>query len=506
MDIDGIRIPGPKRTRRTKTNDTVVGGRFQAVQEIVEVRQTPQVTSIKRFPLPDYYAPERPLRPTRKRFIRKANVLRFASVCMVLVIAVGGFLSWQAYLNLHRVFRGSGTVAALTGKPIAPSLLKGEGDGRVNILLLGIGGPGHDGPDLTDTIVILSVDPVNNTATMLSVPRDIWVKQPVNYFGASQKINAVYESGKYKALGKMDASNSNANAVEAGFTAEDQIMQTVLGLKIHYHMLVNFQAFRQAIDTVGGVTVDVKTPLIDPTMAWENNRNSTLAPAGIQQMDGTKALLFARSRETSSDFARADRQRQLMMALKDKVLNAGTISNPTKIDGLMNAFGDNVYSDLSTQGASRLYSIIKNVNDSKITSVGLGDQGQELLTTDHVGNISVVRPLAGLDSYDAIHMYVRSVLLDGYLIKERAGVAVIGKTATEAAETATTLKSYGYNVTTVMTNVAVGSQPMIVDLSRGKDPYTKHYLEERYNLRVSTALPAGLNLADQSTKFVIIDK
>jgi len=396
-------------------------------------------------------------------------------------------------------------LAEHAGKPVKPSLLKGEGDGRVNILLLGIGGPGHDGPDLTDTIVVLSVDPVNNTATMLSVPRDLWVKQPVNYFGAKQKINAAYESGKYHYLGKLDASGANAAAVQAGFNSVDQAVRNVLDLNVNYHLLVNFQAFRQAIDTVGGVTVNVPTPLVDPTMAWENHHNPILAAAGVQQMNGTKALMYSRSRETTSDFARAERQRQILVALKDKVLTAGTLSNPAKIDGLMNAFGDNIYSDLSTQGASRLMSIMKKVSDSKITSLGLTDEPHKLVTTDHVGSTSVVRPVAGFDNYAAIQAYVHSQLPDGYLLKERASLTVLGPTTASATATATLLKGYGYNVTA--TGTAPGSTgPVVVDLSHGKDPYTRHYLEARYGVKAATSLPAGVRVTNGSTNFVIIGR
>jgi len=467
---------------------------------------TPVATERKQFPLPRYYAPERPQKIVRKRFKKQTRfALRIVAATLVLVLATGGFLSWRAYSKLHKVFRGTSTVAALASKPVTPNLLKGEGDGRVNILLLGIGGPGHDGPDLTDTIVVLSVDPVNNTASMLSVPRDLWVKQPINYFGSQQKINAAYESGKYHYLGKVDGTSANANAVEAGFANVDQVVKTVVGLNINYHVLVNFQAFRQAVDTVGGVTVNVPTALVDPTMAWENHWNSVLAPAGVQQMDGVHALLYARSRETTSDFARGQRQRQILVALKDKVLTAGTLSNPAKIDGLMNAFGDNVYSDMSTQGAMRLYSIMKKISDTKIGSIGLTDPPHNLVMTDHVGNTSVDRPVAGFNNYTDIQTYVRSQMPDGYITKENAPITVVNNTATQATAVATLLKTYGYNVTTTATTTQTGVAPVLVDLSHGKDPFTLHYLETRYNTKAVAKLPAGVTVAMGAAKFVIID-
>jgi LCP family protein required for cell wall assembly len=463
-------------------------------------------TNYEPWPLPPYQAKTRPLRPVRRSLRWRRRLLRTGGVALGILLVTGGFLSWKAYVQLHKVFHGTTTVAALSGKPVAPALLKGEGDGRVNILLLGIGGPTHEGPDLTDTIVVLSVDPVNHKAAFLSLPRDLWVKMPVNYFGQYQKINAAYESGKYRYLGKMDSSNANANAVEAGFSSIDQAVGEVLGININYHMLVNFQAFQQAINTVDGVTVNVQEPLYDPTMAWENGNNPVLATAGVQTMDGKRALLYARSRETSSDFARAQRQRQILVALKDKVLSTGTLSNPAKIDGLMNAFGDNVYSDLSTQGAERLYSIMKTIDDTHIRSIDLTQPPNNLVTTDHVGNVSVVRPRAGFNDYGAIQAFVRSQLVDGYLLKEHANVAVVGSTEAGAEAAATDLTSYGYTVKTTATGATASGQTAVIDLSGGEYPYTRNYLEKHFDVRASDRLPAGFALpsAATSAKFVII--
>jgi LCP family protein required for cell wall assembly len=506
MDINGTRSAA-RHTSRSSI-DGVQAARISSRATASPARQAHSPAVPKehmQFPLPRYYAPERPAKIVRKRLRKRVLFLRSAGIVTVLMLGTSGFLGWKAYAKLHKVFRGTSTVAALASKPVTPNLLKGEGDGRVNILLLGIGGPGHDGPDLTDTIVILSVDPVNNTAAMVSIPRDLWVKQPVNYFGAEQKINAAYESGKYHYLGKLDASGANASAVEAGFSSIDQVVKNVVDVNINYHMLVNFQAFRQAVDTVGGVSVDVPTELYDPTMAWENHNSPILASAGVQQMDGVKALLYARSRETTSDFARGQRQRQILIALKDKVLTAGTLSNPTKIDGLMNAFGDNVYSDLSTQGASRLFTIMKKVSDTKIGSIGLTDEPHKLVTTDHINATSVVRPVAGFNNYTDIQSYVRSQMPDGFLVKENASISVVARTQAGATATANLLKNYGYNVTAAITTTQPIAPTTLVDLSKGTSPFTLHYLEDRYGIKVVPSLPAGISLRDTSSKFVIIE-
>ena len=124
----------------------------------------------------------RKARPLRKWLLRGG----LATLCLILII--GGALFIKGYLKLHKVFKGGSSAAALHTN-VSPTLLKGEGDGRINILLLGRGGAGHDGPDLTDTLLLASVDPINKTAALASVPRDMWVTTSSN---GSSKINAVF--------------------------------------------------------------------------------------------------------------------------------------------------------------------------------------------------------------------------------------------------------------------------------------------------------------------------
>ncbi|QQS17915.1 LCP family protein [Candidatus Saccharibacteria bacterium] len=408
-------------------------------------------------------------------------------------VVVSGALFWRGYSSIQKVFQGTNTVAALSAEKVAPELLKGEGDGRVNILMMGVGGQNHPGGDLTDTLMVLSVDPVNKKAAMLSVPRDLWVKMPVNYFGSYQKINAAYSSGKYKYLGNNDTSNNDQRAVMAGFASASDAVSGVLGITINYSVLVDFQAFEQAVNTVNGVTLDVKEQLYDPTMAWENANNAVLAPAGLQSMDGKRALMYARSRETSSDFARSERQRQLLVALKQKVLTLGTLSSPAKIDGLLNAFGDNVRTDLSTQAANRLVSIMRDINDNDIASLSLTTP-QNLVTTDRVGDASVVRPKAGFNMYSDIQTYVRMQLQDGYLLKERANVYIITTTEKIRLHTVETLSGYGYAVSGSSTSQHLPVGATIVDLTDGAKPYTQHYLQDRYGIAAVRELPRGITV------------
>ena len=428
---------------------------------------------------------------------------RGAIATLVLVIGIGGFLFSQGYFNLHKVFKGGAAHAAGLQENVDPNLLKGEGDGRVNVLLLGRGGDGHEAPDLTDTIMLASIDPVNHTAELLSIPRDLWVSIPN---AGSMKLNAAYETGKYKYLHKMDSSSKDAKAIQAGFSLADQTVEQVIGVPIHYNMMFDFQAFRQAVETVGGIDVNVPEQLYDPTMAWENHGNPVLAKAGLQHFDGVHALIYARSRETSSDFARGQRQRSLLLALKDKSVTLGTLSNPTKISGLIKAFGNNVQTDFTLSDASRMYGIFKQINNSGVQSLDLNTPPHQLVTTGNINGQSVVMPKAGLSQYNDIQSYVRSSLQDGYILKEHASITVLNGTPVNGLATskANELKTYGYNVTTVASAPTNGyGQTILVDLTHGKDKYTKHYLEQRFNTTATSTLP-DTAIAPGAADFILV--
>ena len=410
---------------------------------------------------------------------------------MLAVIAgASGVSAGVTYLQIRRVFRGDSAHAVLLTHNADPTSLRSEGSGRINILLLGIGGGTHDAPDLTDTIMIASIDPVNNKADLLSIPRDLWVQ--VSGHG-SMKLNAVYETGKYAYLHRIDNSNTNHLAIAAGFALADQVISGILGVTVNYTALVDFQAFRQAVDAVGGVTVDVSSRLYDPTMAWENNGDPILAEPGVQSFDGKHALIYVRSRETTSDFARGERQRSVLVALKDKILTLGTLSNPVKISELISTFGDNVQTDLSLDEMSQLASLIKDIPNSQVASIDLASQSHSYVTTDHVGDQSVVRPLTGFFNYNAIQSYVRSMLVDGYIARERARVVVLASTVAVAAHAADMLRNFGYNVvhTGVVPAPDTAVTTSLTDLSSGRDPYTAHYLAERLGVTPAASMPSG---------------
>lgn len=436
----------------------------------------------------------------RGRLKRRLGFKRVALILFALLLAGGIYMGIKFYVLERHLFRGGGGAPALSSN-VDINKLKGEGDGRINILVLGIGGPGHEGPDLTDTIMIASIDPTNKQVSLLSLPRDLWVRIPKD---GSQKINAAYAYGK-----EASTSKNTIDQDKAGLDLLDKTLAPVIGIPIHYHAIIDFSAFKQAVDAVGGVTFNVPETLYDPTIAWENKYNPVIAQKGSQTFNGARALLYAKSRETSTDFARGERQRQLMVALKDKILSAGTYANPIKISQLMSSFGNNIYTDFSLNDTKRLYEIISNIPSSSINSLDLVTPPHDLLTTGNLNGLSIVQPKAGLYDYSAMQSYIRNAMRDGFLLKENASVAIYNATSTPglASKESDLLKSYGYNVTAVETapKITEPATTTLVDLSKGAAKYTRHYLQQRLSVVAVNTVPSSSGITPPAgTQFVII--
>jgi hypothetical protein len=229
----------------------------------------------------------------------------------------------------------------------------------------------------------------------------------------------------------------------------------------------------------------------------------------VQELTGQQALLYSRSRETSSDFARAQRQRLIIAALKQKVFSAGTFSNPIRISSLLDSLGNNVYTDFSSTDIKCLYHQMSTIPSSSIQSLDMVTPPNNLLTTGNMNGLSVVEPRAGLYDYGGIHTFLHGSLPDGWILKEHAQVAVYNATNTSglATKEATLLKSYGYTVGTVQNAPSQTDPSMttLVDLSGGKDKYTLHYLESRLGVTATGKMPKDGGITPPAgAKFVII--
>jgi LCP family protein required for cell wall assembly len=238
---------------------------------------------------------------------------------------------------------GAGTASAGT---TAPSW---SGHGRLNVLLLGID-TRDDDPEThnTDTIIVLSVDPDTHTAAMLSIPRDTVIDIP----GAGKdKVNAAYARAKDPETG--------------GAALARRAVEGFLGIPIHSYAVIDFKAFRQTVDAVGGVLVDVRRPLRDEEYPTADNGIERLEfRAGPQLMDGDDALRYARSRHDSNDFNRSRRQQQVILALRGRFAQAGLFRLP----GIMDRVGPLVRTDFDPANVLPLARTVLSIESGAIKS------------------------------------------------------------------------------------------------------------------------------------------
>src|SRR3989344_8666427 len=360
---------------------------------------------------------------------RRKYFKRAAALVAILIIAGLGALAYKFYDTQRQILAGGGRAPAVCNGDVDVAQLQSEGDGRGNVLLVGYGGPEHqDGPNLTDTILLTSLDPVNDKADLMSIPRDLWVKIPGV---GSRRINEAYYWGL-----EQSSSKNFAQQQRDGLTRLDKTLQPVIGVPIHYHILVDFAAFRETVNAIGGMDVNVPEELAVQERLWDEatGKNYYLnVPAGQQHFDGTKALFFARSRKTSSrgDFDRSERQRLMLVALQNKVLSVGTFSNPVKIVNLLDSLGENVYTDFDSESIKCLYDQMSQIQAANIKSLDMVTPPNDLVATANLSGPSIVRPKAGLFEYDELQTFLRKSLRDGFLAKENATAAVYNATSTD---------------------------------------------------------------------------
>lgn len=435
----------------------------------------------------------------KKRNVRKIMLKSLVALLFFGLIG-GGYLFGKGFLTARQVFSGGGS--AIWGN-VDPSKLRGEGDGRVNILLLGKGGSGHEGEDLTDTLMIASIDPVHKEAALLSIPRDLYVNSAHGY----TKINSVYANAKLAVLNGQETNDQKNRAESSGLEAVSKVVEDHMGVPVHYYVIIDFKGFERAINEVGGIQVKSDEAIYENMII--NGRSYVLnVKEGNQKMDGKKALAFSRSRMSSTrgDFARGDRQRSVLLGLKDKVLSGGTFSNPKKVSGLIDAFGNNMRANLDTGEVMRLYELGNEIPQSKIQSISLASENDSYVRTAMLGGQSVVVPRVGVNDYSEIRGFVRNKLKDGFIRSENATIAVYNGTEIPglAGSRSADLKSYGYNISTVADAPTKGyKHTVLIDLRNGKKKYTKRYLEKRLKTTAVSSMPNN-SIDPGEADFVII--
>lgn len=262
----------------------------------------------------------------RMHRLRGRHVADYALLGLVTLALIAGYgtiyrqsAPWAALAaRLFAPFASSSGTTTSGAQAPTPAWSGGE---RLNVLVLGIDTREGDASTRnTDTMLVVSIDPVNKTAAMLSIPRDVFIDRPGTYQG---KINAAYAFG--------------------GPQLARRVVDDLLGVRIHAYSLINFEAFNKIVDGVGGVIVDVRRPVRDefyPTPDYGIERVNILP--GPQLMHGQTALKYARSRHDTNDYSRAKRQQEVIGALRTRLAQPEALRS---LPSLMDSVGTTVETD-----------------------------------------------------------------------------------------------------------------------------------------------------------------
>jgi polyisoprenyl-teichoic acid--peptidoglycan teichoic acid transferase len=319
---------------------------------------------------------------------------RIILVVLALLLAMVGF--WYA-----RNKQAQNIVSGVVSSPV--DILKNS-DGITNVLLLGIGGEGHEGGDLTDSILLASFNLKNNKVTLIAIPRDVWVDS------MKAKINTAYHYGNERREG-------------GGRDLAKSAVAETLGIPVHYALVLDFQGFVKAIDAVGGIDVEVVNAFDDykypipgkETAEPESDRYEHIHfDKGMTHMDGATALKFARSRhalgDEGTDFARAARQEKIILAFRNKIVSTDTLFSSETINKLKDSVSSSIDTDIEGAEQASFPKVI----------LGLGgkDNINNIALTDYLQNPKNLKPYAGQwvlipsPSLEELQTYVKTKLAE----------------------------------------------------------------------------------------------
>lgn len=409
---------------------------------------------------------------------RVRRVIKWLLLLLLIAgLAVGGFLAYKAITASNSVFKGS-ILDLVQNQP-----LKEDANGRSNFLILGTSedDPGHEASYLTDSILILSVNQKTKDAYTFSVPRDLYVQYGMACLpGYAGKINSYFSCVND---GTDDAAEQDRLAKTQAFIGD------IVGMDIQYGVHVNYTVMRDVVNAIGGtitVNIESRDPMgqMDSNFDWKCGATRAVRikncppnghfidyPNGPAVLDAEHALYLAQARGDvaptygfeQSNFDRERNQQKILVAIKDKALSSGTLTNLGAITGLIDALGKNLRTNVQTKEVRTIAELAKDIPNNKITSIDLYKDGEAQFTTKTLaGAGSVVLPAAGEYDYTDLQAYLKKNLTASAVVKEDPHVTVLngGAASGMAQDEADKLSDAGFTVDTVG-NAPDGTYPKV---------------------------------------------
>ena len=371
--------------------------------------------------------------------------------------------------------------------------LKGAKQNRINILLLGIGGGKHKGALLTDTIALLSVNPQTYESAILSIPRDLYVKIPKT--NSYTKINALYTYG---------IKNENTTSNQAVSLVKKSV-ENITGQKIHYYIILDFDGFKEIINTLGGIDLEVENDILDhhypgPNYSYETFKLSK----GFHHLDADTALKYARVRHIKGgDFGRARRQQQIIASVREKALSLKILTNPFKINAIFDSLGNHLKTNIQPNEIIPFIKLAKNINIHQTTNEVLDAWSKDsLLKSTHI-------PLGGVQAYvlipkDKSYSSIQNLAKNIFNLKtieetkkkinqEKAKIAVLVPSYNAYVHFKTLFQKWDYHIQPYnyiqYSKFCQPNKETIINYSTKNKLFTLSDLAGKFNLNIQTVKP-----------------
>lgn len=432
----------------------------------------------------------------RNKFWRIFKIVFFAILVAFVIISA---FSYSVSPSHNSVFSSLGRLPVIKQfrQLVGLENLKGELDNRINFLILGQGGAGHEGPYLTDTIILASYKPSTNDLVLISVPRDFYVELE-NY--GWNRINAANSFGE----------TNNYFGGGSAFTAKS--LEKIFDIQIHYWIRFDFKAFKEIIDDINSIKICVDKSFTDPSYPTDDLKTETISfTAGCQEMTGDQALKFARSRHgdngEGSDFARSARQQKIIMAIKDKIFSLGFLTSPQKIFNLYDTLENNVQTNIALSEIPDFLSLAEKIKNENIKRIVLDNSAQSLLKADFTDEGAyVLLPRTG--NYEELQNLAQNIfILKNGHETEPLRVIILNSTKIDglARDTAVFLNSIGFEI--LKTGNASTTAPLektaVYNLKNNNYPDILAVLQKSLHAYTPSILPEIL--ANQLKDFSLAD-
>lgn len=438
---------------------------------------------------------------------RLKRIIKWIAILLiVIVLAVGGYVAYRFIAAGGNIFQGS--IFDL----FQSQSLKMDSNGRSNFLVLGTteDDPGHPGSNLTDTMMVLSIDQKAKNAYMFSIPRDLYVE-----FGTACVSGYAGRINEYFSCVNDGTDNS---AEQDRLTKTQKFVGDIFGIDIQYGVHVNQTVVKEAVDAVGGIDVNIEGDgapgILDRNFDWRCKYTCYLVKYtnGVHHLDGTAAMYLTMARGDStptyglakSNFDREKNQQKIMIALKNKATSTGTVTNIGAVTKLIDTLGNNLRTNIQTKEIRTLMQVGGDIKSNDIHTLSLIDGDNAVVKTGGYGGMSVVMPSDGIFDYTGIQSFIHKNFSNDPVAKEAAPIVVLNGTGqTGYGQTkADMLTKDGFNVTGVKT--APGGTYENVEIYRigTSDNATAKKLASMYNVKLKTTTP--LITVDSRVRFVII--